>query len=53
MLSNTWPMVIHLIDFKIIICKASYSIKFIPNIFVTKQELIIKQINCGGPLVET
>ena len=42
-LSTTWPTIVHLMDFKIITCRASYSIKFTFNISVTKQALIIKE----------
>lgn len=42
-LSNTWPIIVNLMDFKIITCRASYPIKSILNISVTKQALIIKE----------
>lgn len=34
--SNTWPIIIYLMDFKIIACKTAYSEKIISNISVTK-----------------
>lgn len=37
MLSNTWPIIIHLNDFKIITYTAAYSRELISNLFVTKQ----------------